>query len=208
MARNKAQKKEKEEVLTMEDQAAEVEVCDDSGQEASAEGQECETDGVEDVEETAEDDISEDDMQEQNSEAQDKLLRMAAEFENYKKRMVRERVNAIKYAEEGILKDLLPTIDNLERALDQDNNANDINVLLEGVELTLKGLLATVAKYDLTPLESAGEPFDPNFHEALVMEASSEVPAQTVIREFEKGYQYKDRLLRAAKVIVSKGEES
>jgi len=147
------------------------------------------------------------DLEKECLDAKDNLLRLAAEFENYKKRMARDRENYLKYSEEGILKDLLPTIDNLERALEQGSNTDDAASLIEGVDLTLKGLLATLDKYELKPLDSVGQPFDPNFHEALVMEASDEIPAQSIVREFEKGYQFKDRLLRAAKVVVSKGEQ-
>jgi len=144
--------------------------------------------------------------EQENSDCQNKLLRLAAEFENYKKRMVRERETYLKYAEENILRELLPSIDNLERALNHEPGNSELSVILEGVELTLKGLLNTIKKFGLEAIESTGKPFDPNFHEALVMEDSDDVPPQHVIREFEKGYQYKDRLLRAAKVVVSKGK--
>lgn len=146
-------------------------------------------------------------LEAENRDIQDRLLRLAAEFENYKKRMVRDKQSALKYAEEGVLKDMLPTLDNLERALHLEEGTNDVKTLIEGVELTLKALQTTLAKYGLEAIESVGQPFDPNLHEALVMEASDEVPAQSVIRAFEKGYNYKDRLLRAAKVVVSKGTE-
>lgn len=146
-------------------------------------------------------------LQAAKQEANDKLLRLAAEFENYKKRMIRERETAIKYAEEGLLKELLPTLDNLERALAHQNGDNDANMLREGVELTMKALLNTTAKFGLVAIDSVGKPFDPNVHEALVMEESDEVPPQSVVREFEKGYYYKDRLIRAAKVVVAKASE-
>jgi molecular chaperone GrpE len=146
-------------------------------------------------------------LEQENSDCQDKLMRLAAEFENYKKRMARERESYLKYAEENILKELLPSVDNLERALDHEQNAGDLTIMLEGVELTLKGLLTTINKFGLEAINSKGELFDPNFHEALVMENSDDVPDQHIIKEFEKGYQYKDRLLRAAKVVVSKGKE-
>ncbi len=135
----------------------------------------------------------------------DKLLRMAAEFENYKKRMDRERGIALKYAEENILKELLPTIDNFERAIEQGGKADNVGVLLEGLEMTRKGLLGSLEKIGLKPLDGVGEPFDPNFHEALAMEANSEIPENHILQEYERGYLYKDRLLRAAKVVVSKG---
>lgn len=146
-------------------------------------------------------------LEAEKQELQEKLLRLAADFDNYKKRMIREREASFKYAEEGLLKELLPSIDNLERALSHQNDTDDVKGMRDGVELTLKGLLATTAKFGLTPIDSVGQPFDPNFHEALVMEESSEVPPQSVVREFEKGYFYKDRLLRAAKVVVAKSCE-
>lgn len=139
-------------------------------------------------------------------EAEDRLLRIAAEFENYKKRMERERANALKYAEEGIVRELLPTLDNLDRAIEQGQASGNCAGLLEGVEMTRSGLMQTLERYGLVPLESAGKPFDPNFHEALTMEASDSVPAQSIVKEYFKGYMYKERLLRAAKVIVSSGK--
>ena len=136
------------------------------------------------------------------------MLRIAAEFENYKKRILREQENLLKYAEENILKELLPSIDNLERAMSQEHNMDDVSVLMQGIEMTLKGLLAALEKFGCKPIKSIGKPFDPNFHEAIAMESSSEIPEQSIINEFEKGYLYKDRLIRASKVIVSKGDEN
>ena len=146
-------------------------------------------------------------LEAEKQDLQDKLLRLAAEFENYKRRINRERETAFKYAEEALLKDLLPTIDNLERALAQESGPDDGQAMRQGVDLTLKALLAATAKFGLAPIDSLGQPFDPNLHEALVMEASDAVPPQSVLREFEKGYYYKDRLLRAAKVVVAKAKE-
>ncbi len=148
--------------------------------------------------------------QKELAEQKDLVMRIAAEFENYKKRMMREKSNALKYACEPILREMLPTLDNLERAIaqgkKQDVDAEQaLAALLEGVELTMKSLLASLEKFEVTPIDSIGEPFDPVNQEALTMEASDTVPANHVLNEFEKGYQYKDRLLRAAKVIVSSG---
>jgi len=141
----------------------------------------------------------------------DKMLRTAAEFDNYKKRMERDRLSALKYASESVLREILPVVDNLERALAQGVVAGvdaqtNLASLLEGVQLTLKSLLAALEKFEVKPMNSIGKPFDPKIHEALVMEASDEVPASHVLSEFEKGYFYKDRLLRVAKVIVSSGK--
>lgn len=141
----------------------------------------------------------------------DKMLRAAAEFDNYKKRMERDRLTAMKYAGESILREMLPVVDNLERALAQGVVAGaevekSLAALQEGVQLTLKSLLTTLEKFEVKAIDSVGKPFDPNIQEALVMEASDVVPANHVLSEFEKGYFYKDRLLRVAKVIVSSGK--
>ena len=146
------------------------------------------------------------------AELRDQVLRVAAEFENYKKRMERERSTMLKYAGETIFRELLPVVDNLERATDQGvvegaESEKNLAALLEGVQLTLKSLVGILEKFEVKPIASIGEPFDPNIQEALTMEASDSVPANHVISEFEKGYHYKDRLLRAARVIVSSGNE-
>lgn len=142
----------------------------------------------------------------------DRLLRMAAENENFKKRVERERMASLKYAGEGIFREILPVVDNLERAVGQgiiDGAAAEKNLaaLLAGVQLTLKSLVATLEKFQVKPLDSVGKPFDPLHQEAMTMDASDTVPANHVILEFEKGYSYKDRLLRAAKVVVSSGNK-
>ncbi|MBA3005082.1 MAG: nucleotide exchange factor GrpE [Proteobacteria bacterium] len=150
-------------------------------------------------------------VQEEIAGYQDKMLRAAAEFDNYKKRMERDRNAAMKYAGEHILREILPVVDNLERALNQGvvsgvDAEMKLAALLEGVQLTLKSLLAVLEKFEVKAIESVGLPFDPNIQEALVMEPSDVVPASHVLGEFEKGYYYKDRLLRVAKVIVSSGK--
>ena len=147
------------------------------------------------------------DVRQQLAESQDKMLRMAADFDNTKKRLERERESILKYAEENILKELLASLDNLERAMEQGRETDNIASLLDGVEMTWKGLLAMLEKIGLEPISSIGETFDPNFHEAVAMEADSTMPENQVLKEFQKGYMYKDRLIRAAKVIVSSGQE-
>ena len=140
-------------------------------------------------------------------ETKDKLLRLAAEFENFKKRMERERGLALKYAEESIIKELLPALDNLERALEQGKETHNAEDLLAGVELTHKGLMTTLEKFEVAPMDCIGAPFDPNHHEALAMEETDEMDPNSVLKEFQKGYTYKDRLIRPAKVVVSKKAE-
>ena len=135
-------------------------------------------------------------------ESHDKMLRMAAELENFKKRTAREKETSLRYAEENLLRELLPTLDNLEMAVGQGQAGENGGALLEGVEMTIKGLRTCLEKFGLKTIESVGQVFDPNFHEALAMEASEDMEANTVLKEFQKGYLYKERLLRAAKVIV------
>ena len=152
-------------------------------------------------------------VKEENTQLRDKILRMAAEFENSKKRMERERLTGLKYSGESIFRELLPVVDNLERALTTgivEGVAAEQNLaaLKEGVQLTCKSLIVTLEKFEVKPIDSIGQAFDPTRHEALTMEESDMVPASHVLSEFEKGYYYKDRLLRAAKVIVSSGKKS
>lgn len=152
------------------------------------------------------------DAQEEILNLRDKMLRAAAENENFKKRVERERMASLKYAGEAIFREILPVVDNLERAVGQGvvegvEAEKNLEALLEGVELTLKSLVATLEKFEVKPIASVGEPFDPVHQEALTMAESDTIPANYVITEFEKGYYYKDRLLRAAKVIVSSGKE-
>ncbi len=144
------------------------------------------------------------------AETRDRLLRLAAEFENYKKRMERERETLLKYAGENIFRELLATVDNLGRALEQGGSVQGdacqrLEAMMAGVELTHKGLLAVLEKFGVAPVVCLGQPFDPNLHEALTMEGSAEIPANHVLREYATGYQLKERLLRAAKVVVSTG---
>lgn len=147
---------------------------------------------------------------EENSQLHDKVLRMAAEFDNTKKRLERERLLSLKYSGEMIFREMLPVVDNLERAIqlgavEGTSPEKSLAALLEGVQLTFKSLLGTLEKFEVKPIASLGQPFNPSQHEALTMEPSETVAASHVLNEFEKGYFYKDRLLRAAKVIVSSG---
>ena len=166
--------------------------------------------------ETAEPEVVEPDLEQELAAARaeaddlrDKMLRMAADSENFKKRMERERSMMLKYSGEQIFKEILPVVDNLERAIAHCDEVEEAEAnfkgLLEGVQLTLKSLVNTLEKFEVKPVASVGEPFDPNHQEALTMEASDTLPANHVVNEFEKGYYYKDRLLRPAKVIVSSG---
>ncbi|TKB10890.1 nucleotide exchange factor GrpE [Desulforhopalus sp. IMCC35007] len=166
---------------------------------------------TEDGERNVEQELAE--AKDQIAELHDRMLRAAAENENFKKRVERERLASLKYAGETILREMLPTVDNLERALSQGviegaDAEKNLSALLEGVQLTLKSLLATLEKFEVKAINSVGEPFDPKHQEALTMDSHDTIPENHVITEFEKGYYYKDRLLRAAKVVVSSGKKA
>jgi molecular chaperone GrpE len=134
----------------------------------------------------------------------DRLLRVAADFDNYKKRAAREKEEWVKFANEDLIKSILPFVDNLERALDHSEKTEDIQSLIEGIKLTIQQLLKILNKFGVSPIESLGKPFDPTMHEAmLVVETDQHEPNQ-VVEEFQKGYLLNDRLLRAATVSVSK----
>ena len=134
----------------------------------------------------------------------DKYLRLAAEFENYKRRAQRDQSETIRFANEKLLKDLLPTIDNLERALHCSQEKSDTEGLLQGVELTYKQFLDTLEKVGVKQVTSAGEPFDPAKHQAVGQVESSTVAENFVVDEYQKGYFLQDRILRPAMVTVAK----
>lgn len=134
----------------------------------------------------------------------DRLLRVAADFENYKKRAAREKEDWTKFANEDLIKSVLPFIDNLERAVNHAEKVADTGVLIEGIKLTLQQIHQTLNRFGLTTFESVGQPFDPARHEAmLVVETDQHEPNQ-VVEEFQKGYLLNDRLLRPATVSVAK----
>lgn len=138
----------------------------------------------------------------------DRLLRASAEFDNYRKRTAREMRETIKYANEKIIKEILIIVDNLERAVDAvPAGERKNNPLLEGVQLTLHELLKVLERHDVTPIQALGEPFDPTFHQAMMQEEVPDKPANTVVREMQKGYLIHDRLLRPALVGVSKSQQ-
>jgi molecular chaperone GrpE len=134
---------------------------------------------------------------------QDKYLRLAAEFENYKRLSLREQRESSLFANERILKDLLPIIDNLERAVRAAKEAPAGDGLLQGVELTLKQFSETLAKFGVTAVPSIGEPFDPACHQAVTRLESATAPENTVVEEYQKGYRLHERILRAAMVAVA-----
>jgi len=136
-------------------------------------------------------------------EMNDKYLRLYADFENYRKRVNKDKEELVKYGNENLLYDLLPVIDNLEMAL--QHASNDVSSgLVQGVEITLKELRKTLEKFGLTPIEAFGKPFDPLVHHAMSQAERDDVDEKTVIEEYRKGYRLRDKVLRPSLVAVSK----
>lgn len=144
------------------------------------------------------------DLKKALSELKDKYLRLYADFENYKRATARDREELIKYSNEELMKELLSVVDHLELALQHSSNNQASTALAEGVEMTLKELLANLEKFGLTGIEALGKPFDPSVHHAMSQVESEENDENTVVEEFRKGYMLKDRVLRATLVGVSK----
>jgi molecular chaperone GrpE len=146
----------------------------------------------------------------ENEELQDKFVRLMADFDNYKKRASKEKSDVIQFGNEGLLKDILPIIDNIERLLTYSYGEGSWKSFQKGVELVLAESNKTLAKYGVEPIEALGRTFDPNLHQAMQRSETDEVEANTVVEVYEKGYLYRGRLLRPSLVVVAvapKGEE-
>jgi molecular chaperone GrpE len=136
----------------------------------------------------------------------DLALRTQADFENYKKRSAREKEDAIKYANSSLLQRLVSIIDNFELGLAAAKEQGEASPIYSGMVLVQKQLNDLLAENGLEPIEAEGKKFDPNEHEAIAHEPSGEVPEGSVVRQTARGYRFKDRLLRPAKVVVSSGK--
>jgi molecular chaperone GrpE len=145
-------------------------------------------------------------METKANENWDKLLRCQAEIENLRYRSARDLNQSRKFALENFVRELLPVVDNLERALEQKNDTK-VTDLFTGVELTLKLLQSTLEKHDVKPVNPLNEAFDPTLHEAMSMQEDAEKAPGTVLMVLQKGYLLHDRLLRPALVVVSKAPE-
>lgn len=137
----------------------------------------------------------------------DAALRSRAELDNYRKRVVREKEDSIRYANASLLESLLPILDNFELGLSAAQGAPDAANIVLGFEMVRKQFDDFLRSQGVEVIEAAGQAFDPNLHEAVGQEASTEVPEGTVIRQLRRGFKLKDRLLRPASVFVSKGAE-
>jgi len=137
-------------------------------------------------------------------ETYDRLLRVSADFENYRKRSAREIEEFRKYANQTLLKEMLSVVDNLELAINSSNHGKKTDKnLIEGLNLTLSEILRVFEKFNVKPIEAQGQTFDPAFHEAVMREETDDFPENTVVSEFQKGYLIHDRLLRPAMVVVA-----
>ena len=135
------------------------------------------------------------------------MLRRQAELENYRKRLIRDKEEAVQYANESLIRDLLGFLDNMDRALAAGKNSGDVKGLVEGFEMTQNQLLSTLDKnWGLKAIDSVGQEFDPSLHEACMMAVDESLDKETVLEEFQKGYTLHGRVIRPAKVKIGKPE--
>ena len=135
---------------------------------------------------------------------QEQYLRTLAEMENLRKRTQRDKEELAKFANENILREILPVIDNLERAVDHAEQAETNDGLFEGVQMTLTQFSQLLTKFGVEPVDAIGQPFDPAYHQAMGQLESDEHPVNTVVQQMQKGYQLNNRLLRPAFVMLAK----
>ena len=133
----------------------------------------------------------------------DKLLRKAAEFENYKRRTENDQLNLLKYSAESFIVKLLPVVDDFERSIDHMDSAKDVESIKQGVMLIYNKLMKILTEQGVEKIEAIGKPFNVEYHEALLQRKAEDVEPHTVLDEIEKGYMYKDKVIRHSKVIVS-----
>jgi molecular chaperone GrpE len=145
--------------------------------------------------------------EQESKENYDRLLRVSAEFENYKKRTSRELEEFRKFANQSLIKELLSVVDNLELAMNSTNGHQTIDQsLLQGLEMTHNEILKVFEKFNVKPIEAKGQVFDPTFHEAVMQEETDEVDPNTVVNELQKGYLIHNRLLRPSMVVVARAK--
>jgi molecular chaperone GrpE len=142
-------------------------------------------------------------LETEKAETKDRMLRIAAEFENYKKRARKEMSDAEAKAREAVLRDMLEVADNLDRATAATGGATDLQSVQQGIALVLRLFASKLERYDVKPVEAKGKPFDPRLHEAISQVPSADVAPGTVISELQKGYKLGERLLRPASVVVA-----
>jgi len=151
--------------------------------------------------------ITEVDFESEAAKLKDLALRARADLDNFRKRSLREKEDAIRYANNGLLEKLLPVLDNFELGLDAAKTAPDAASVLLGMPMVQKQLQEFIRSQGLEEVKTEGEIFDPKKHDAVAQEFSADIPEGQVIRQVRKGYNLKDRLIRASSVIVSKGPQ-
>jgi len=139
-------------------------------------------------------------------ESWDRLLRATADFENFKKRATRERQDAIKFANESLLRKMITVLDNFDMALAaaSDNQQNSVESLATGINMIHQQFKSVLAEAGVEEIDAAGKPFDPNWHEAVAQEETMDLPEGQVLRQHRIGYKLRDRLIRPASVVVAK----
>ena len=146
-------------------------------------------------------------LEQEKAQLEERYLRLQADFDNHRKRTLREKQEALSYGHENVVKDVLGVVDNLDRAIEHATASSgaDFEGMLQGVELVRRELFGVLVKHGVSAIEAEGEGFDPQIHEALAQLEDDRVPAGRVARMLQKGYRLRDRLLRPARVMVSKG---
>lgn len=142
-------------------------------------------------------------LEKEVNENKDKFLRKAAEFENYKRRTENDQLSLMKYAAEPFIKRILTVVDDFERSLVHLDDAKDVQPLKDGIKMIYDKLVKTLDEQGVTKIKAVGEPFNVDYHEALMQRKADEVPPHTVVDEVEAGYIYKDKVIRHSKVVVS-----
>jgi len=138
------------------------------------------------------------------AESKDRYLRLAAEFDNYRKRQEKEIGQIVEYAGEDVLRNILPILDDLERSVKMKTQSTTVQTVQDGLELIYKKLLKIISDLGVQPIDSLNQPFNPDVHHAVMAREEKDTEPDVVVDEFEKGYNYKQRVLRYAKVVVSK----
>lgn len=142
-------------------------------------------------------------LEKEVNENKDKFLRKAAEFENYKRRTENDQLSLMKYAAEPFIKRILTVVDDFERSLIHLDDAKDVQPLKDGIKMIYDKLVKTLDEQGVTKIKAVGEPFNVDYHEALMQRKADDVPPHTVVDEVEAGYIYKDKVIRHSKVVVS-----
>lgn len=139
--------------------------------------------------------------------AENRILRLQADFENIKKRLTRDKIEFIKYSNEQIIADIIPFIDDFQRAFEAADKTKDFDILHKGVEMILNHILEFLKSKGVSEIKAKGVKFNPAYHEAILQAETDEYPENTVVEELQKGYLLNDRVLRTAKVKVAKEKE-